>query len=471
MARSAARKGAWGNGLPRHARTRAAQFTVMDGAGEVLPIRYGDALDYHPLCLVFPPLPGDEQDALNADVKENGVREAGWLYEGKILEGRHRFIAAKAAGKPMLFRQYVGKNAVAFVISANMRRRHMDATARAMAVAKLEQLGHGGARRGSLRKVLTRGELAAIMHVSQRSATDARVVTDKGAPELIDATARSVVPVKVAAVIAANVPIEEQGELVARGEKEIIAAAKVIRKGRNDARRAEKVERTIAINKGNKPLTFGEDGKRAVVISADPPWRYENPIIGDCDKSIENKYPTMSLGEICAMPVHEIAADAAVIGLHIPQPLALCIGAENLCYPHQVGRAWGDPRWNDPKKCDPRKWFVPRTQFIWEKRSPADILKDGGPIGMGHYGRTDHECFVIMTRGGLALPAWKPRSVFHVRSRGELEHSEKPAEIYASFARMYAEYCDAGLAIALFERKARPGFVVWGNQAPEAKAA
>ena len=245
----------------------------------------------------------------------------------------------------------------------------------------------------------------------------------------------------------------------------------MIRKDKNDRRRAEKVARTIAINRGNKPLAFGADGRKAVVISADPPWRYERPLIGDCDKSIENHYPTMSLSDICAMPVHEIAADQAVIALHIPQPLALCEGLDNLCYPHQVGRAWGDPHWNDPEKRDPKRWFIPRTQFIWEKRSPDDIIKGGGPIGMGHYGRTDHECVVIMSRGGLALPEFKPRSVFHIRSRGELEHSEKPAEIYEAIRTMYREYCDAGLAIALFERKMRPGFQVWGNQAPEAQAA
>ncbi|MFX4493761.1 hypothetical protein ABTA45_19905, partial [Acinetobacter baumannii] len=84
--------------------------------------------------------------------------------------------------------------------------------------------------------------------------------------------------------------------------------------------------------------------------------------------------------------------------------------------------------------------------------SVEDIVKGGGPLGMGHYWRTDHECLYMMTRGGLVLPEYKPRSVYHIRSRGELEHSEKPAEIYADIVRMYPQFAEEGLLLALFER-------------------
>ncbi len=438
--------------------------TLMRANGKPVPID-GAALEFHPLCLAFPPLDDDEQAALNADVKANGVRDAGWLYEGKILEGRHRTIAARAAGKPMTYREYIGKDPIAFVVSANMRRRHLSVTQRAMVLVALEEFQHGGKRKGIDRKLLSRGELAELGQVSRGTLTRAAAVRDHGAPELRDLAAKGQVSMHDAATIARDTPAAEQAEIVARGEREIIAAAKEIRDRKNGERRVAKTARHIAQAKGNRPLEFD---RKFLVVSADPPWRYERPLVGDSDRSIENKYQTMPFADIEAMPVHRYVADAAAVLLHIPQPLAICETPEGLCYPHQLGRAWGDPNWRDPQKRDPKKWFIPRACAIWEKRSVEDIVKGGGPLGMGHYWRTDHECLYMMTRGGLVLPEYKPRSVYHIRSRGELEHSEKPAEIYADIVRMYPRFAEEGLLLALFERDVRPGFVVWGNEAPVA---
>lgn len=447
------------------ARTAQFQFTLMGRDGKLVGLAAGAALEFHPLCLAFPALPDDEQAALQADIKANGVRDAGWLYEGMILEGRHRTLAARATGKPMLYREYIGKDPINFVISANMRRRHLSVAERAWVLVQLEQYQHGGSRKGLPKKLLSRAELAALGQVSRGTMTRAAAVRDHGAPELQAAAATGKVSMADAATVARETPVEAQGELIARGETEIVNAAKQIRARRQKERKDAKVERHLKQVEGNKPLRFDRE---FVIASADPPWRYERPLVGFSDKSIEKHYPTMPFADIEAMPVHRFMAASSAIFLHIPQPLQLCETPEGLCYPNQIGRAWGDPNWRDPLLRDPSKWFIPRAQAIWEKRSPEDIIKAGGPLGMGHYWRTDHECVVIMTRGGLALPDYKPRSVYHIRSRGELEHSEKPAQIYADIVRMYQRYADAGLLLALFERQARPGFVVWGNEAPDA---
>jgi N6-adenosine-specific RNA methylase IME4 len=444
------------------------QFTLMRASGKVVPLESGEVLEFHPLCLAFPELPEDEQAALAADIKANGVRDAGWIYEGKIIEGRHRTLAARAAGKSMLYRESIGNDPVGFVISANMRRRHLSVTQRAMVLVTLEEYQHGGKRRDLPRKMLSRSELAEIGQVSRGTLGRAAAVRDHGAPELQALAASGKVSMHDAATVARETPVETQAEIVARGEREIMAAAKQIRTRINNDRRTAKIERHIAAAKNNKPLHFD---RQFVIASADPPWRYEQPLVGDSDRSIENHYETMAFADIEAMPVHRYMADASAILLHIPQPLQLCETPDGLCYPNQLGRAWGDPNWRDSEKRDPKKWFVPRAMAIWEKRSVADIAAGGGPLGMGHYWRTDHECLVIMTRGGLALPEYKPRSVYHIRSRGELEHSEKPAEIYADIVKMYPRFAEEGLLLALFERSARPGFVVWGNEAPEAAQA
>lgn len=51
------------------------------------------------------------------------------------------------------------------------------------------------------------------------------------------------------------------------------------------------------------------------VIYADPPWQYENPPMGGGNRSIENHYPTMTLEQICALPIAEIVADDAILYL------------------------------------------------------------------------------------------------------------------------------------------------------------
>jgi hypothetical protein len=56
---------------------------------------------YHRLSQLFPLLEGGEFDELVEDVRRHGVREAIWLYEEKILDGRNRQRAAAVAGFPV----------------------------------------------------------------------------------------------------------------------------------------------------------------------------------------------------------------------------------------------------------------------------------------------------------------------------------------------------------------------------------
>jgi hypothetical protein len=63
-----------------------------------------------------------------------------------------------------------------------------------------------------------------------------------------------------------------------------------------DARLAKIAE----ISEGNLDLSLA---RRYPIIYADPPWKYEAPPMGAGNRSIENHYPTMSLAEICALPV------------------------------------------------------------------------------------------------------------------------------------------------------------------------
>lgn len=98
---------------------------------------------YHRLSQLFPLLEGGEFDELVEDVRRHGVREAIWLYEEKILDGRNRQRAAAVAGFPCPTRTYDGDDPLGFVISLNLKRRHLDTSQRAMVAARLANMRQG----------------------------------------------------------------------------------------------------------------------------------------------------------------------------------------------------------------------------------------------------------------------------------------------------------------------------------------
>ncbi len=205
--------------------------------------------------------------------------------------------------------------------------------------------------------------------------------------------------------------------------REIKAVTKEIRADEQAASREVRIQKIAEISKGNAEL--GTE-TRYPVIYADPPWRYENPPMGGANRSIENHYPTMTLEEICALPVTDLATDDAILYLWATAPkLAECM---------TVIEAWG---------------FEYRTCMVWDK------LK----MGMGYHARNQHEILLISKRGSIPPPksGERPASVIRV-SRGK--HSEKPAEFYEIIEKAYPELSK----IELFNRSPRDGWAVWGNE-------
>jgi hypothetical protein len=101
------------------------------------------------------------------------LREPIWLYDGEILDGRNRYRAAQAAGVNCPTRTYDGDDPVSFVVSANLRRRHLNASQRAMAADSLAVLKLGSNQHAQI-CAPSQEDAAALFNVSRRNVQYAR---------------------------------------------------------------------------------------------------------------------------------------------------------------------------------------------------------------------------------------------------------------------------------------------------------
>lgn len=381
-------------------------------------------MQIHPVADIFPSMRAEEYEALRENIREHGQREPAWVWRGQVIDGRHRARACAELGIDLLTREYEGDEStlVSFVVSLNLHRRHLDESQRGMVFARLATLGRGRPSENTAIAAITQEQAAKLLNVSADTGQRTKRVLADGSPELVQAVESGRVSVSAAATIA-EVPQEEQAEIVARGEREILEAAKAIRTKKAEERRAERVEKIVEISKGNAPL--GQIAERYPVIYADPPWRYEH--IETESRAIENHYPTMTLDEIKALDLDAIALDDCVLFMWATSP--------KLGEAFEVLNAWG---------------FEYRTCAVWDKQK----------MGMGYYFRQQHELLLVAVRGQplTPAPANRPSSVLSF-PRGE--HSAKPVEVYELIDDMYPELPK----LEMFCRSPREGWGAWGNQA------
>ncbi|WP_205880428.1 hypothetical protein [Lichenicoccus roseus] len=192
---------------------------------------------FHPIADLFPLITGPDFEALVADVQAHGLREAIVLHaDGRVLDGRNRLRACIAAGVEPVFATYERSDPLAYVVSLNLRRRHLDETQRALVAARIATLGVGRPSTNPANLPgIGQAEAAELLNVSERSVRSAVTVRDHAIPALAGHVERGEVSVSAASAVA-RLPEDEQEVIVARGEREILAAAKRIR----DARAAER---------------------------------------------------------------------------------------------------------------------------------------------------------------------------------------------------------------------------------------
>jgi ParB-like chromosome segregation protein Spo0J len=210
-------------------------------------------LEFHPLANCLPLIEGPEFDELVADIKERGLALPIELYDGKILDGRNRYRACLRLGIEPLIVTYAGADPAARVTSLNLRRRHLTASQRAMAAAKMANMRSGA--RTDLGHSLSEVSIkrAADLHkVGTTSVKQAHTVLRDGTLELVPAVEGGSIPVKRAAEIARQ-PSEQQREAM---KAPTAAAKRASALPKVAARKPERAPwQTVRATKGAKHVT------------------------------------------------------------------------------------------------------------------------------------------------------------------------------------------------------------------------
>jgi ParB-like chromosome segregation protein Spo0J len=179
---------------------------------------------------------------LSDDIKVHGQHEPIVLFEGKVLDGRRRLAACIRAKVEPKFRHFKGtdEEALAFVVGANLHRRHLGETERAMAAAKIATLKKGANQHTAVAVCSGEGDIpqakaAEMMDVSVDSLQRAKKVLDHGTPELQKAVAEGTVSISDASSAASEEPAVQRKAVKRVKEKKAKTIRQAILQTKSDA--------------------------------------------------------------------------------------------------------------------------------------------------------------------------------------------------------------------------------------------
>ena len=180
-----------------------------------------------------------------------------------------------------------------------------------------------------------------------------------------------------------------------------------------------------AINTERRFVCF----ETAPAFYADPPWRYSAKKV---QGAAENHYPTMSIEELCALPVADLAAPDSALFLWATFPQLL----EAL----RLIEAWG--------------FTYKSVAFVWLKRNKK---ADSWFYGLGFWTRGNAEICLLATKGH---PKRQAANIHQFIISPIEAHSKKPDEARDKILSLMGDLP----RVELFARQTPPGWAVWGNE-------
>lgn len=363
----------------------------------------------HELSKIIPSMSEEEYQNFKEDIKINGLNDAIVLYEEKILDGRHRYRACKELKIEVKTEEYKGNQPLTYIISQNIKRRHLQPSQLAAISVKImpklreeakDRMSLGGGDKKSGVSKLTppidnkgksREHASKLMGVSTGYITEAEGLKEKD---------------------------EKLFDEVLEGKKSIPEAKREIRK-------ADYKERIIKVEKDK--ILVPKTKYRCIVI--DPPWPTKFIKRTKRPDQFGIAYPTMSLEEIKNYP---LGKDFSIEKLAYKDcHLYLWTTHTFLPFCFEIVKAWG---------------FEYKCLMTW--------VKNVGMTPMSWMYSTEHVLFC--TKGNLPLLKRGMRLDFAAKVR---EHSRKPDEFYELVKKASPEP-----RIDIFSREKREGFDSWGKE-------
>lgn len=450
-------------------------------------------LEAHPHASIFPSLSQEDYDDLKQDIESVGLIDPIVLYDGQVLDGRHRYKACLELGiDPRFDVLHLDTDTLRYVISKNVKRRHLSISQKALMAAEMVNTERGGDRKSEEYKInspigelIDRDRAAALFAVGARSVDRALYLLRHGDDELIQ-----------------RVRVGDQR--LSNAEQEIKAlrldeAEEIVQSGVSQSAVVEYVDQGMAIEESVQIAALPEDqqepvaavikqvkeeGKKidipdAVKVAKLPQERQERviEIATDEDRDIkaslyrerrENRYQEVidpgkiPIGEyqiLLADPPWEYP-DGGVTASYEAADQYRCMPIDDIC-------RLGD-QVQDAVSEDAALYLWTTTTHLMQAR---DVIEAWGfryhgfavwvkeRAGMGS--RWHNQCEMILTcvRGSFPPPPLDTlcSNVIHAPVT---RHSKKPDALYEI---LESQYPDAA-KLEMFARDARPGWDVWGNQ-------
>jgi N6-adenosine-specific RNA methylase IME4 len=437
-------------------------------------------LAFHTYANLFPLIEGQDFYDLAEDIRVNGLHDRVDLVEVEggyqVLDGRNRYRAlmwlmttgealgeawGRWSGEALTIERLANYDdvhlyelapvdndaeALAFALSKNLKRRHLDESQRAMVAARLPRVEHGGDRGKPQIRGLSTERRAALLNVGRGTVETAQIVQDRATPELVEAVDRGAIAVSAAAELAAqpierqaeilkNLPRDETGKLTPDVKKALAPVMKEIRAEKVAAKKERRAEREEKLGRRLQALPAKTFGVAIEDFEWDhEPWSRDTGVL---------RHPSMH---------YETAADA-----HTPEEIVARCGERLACLADDcILFKWATiPHLAIAIRVMELQGFRYVTSLVWNKERPGEAR------GPGYWFTGEHELVLVGVRGKVVPPA-----TAHFRSNFSTpvgEHSEKPSTIH----EIIEFHWPNTPKVEFNARCARPRWTAWGFDAPE----
>lgn len=369
---------------------------------------------------LIPPLTEEEYAGLEESILTEGCRDALVLWGDVLVDGHNRYDICRAHGIPFqtVQREFADKNAVKLWMFENqLARRNLSDIQRIEMARNCED---------AIKARAHERQLAALTQNQQDKPVVVGLPQRKARDELGEMAGVSGSTYERAVKVLDNAP-EEIVEAMRSGEITINKAYQDMRREEKKQAVKQRIEDHAAVQTG--VIDIEDTARKYNIIYADPPWQYWES--GNKNQALH--YTTMTIDEICDLPVKNIADDDCVLFLWVTYPI--------LQDAFRVIESWG--------------FKYSTAAFVWVKKNKQ---KDTPFIGCGAWTRANSELCLLATKGNvMRLDA----SVSQVVESPIEDHSKKPDVVRELITRLVGELP----RVELFCRNPADGWDVWGNEA------